>query len=362
MTDVTKSRAVACDVGTMFFQAAEILENDEINIKTTRNAFVELANSDDIEDVLKQNNWQYIKDGDVYYVIGEDSLRVAKMFPGRVELRRPLQDGVLNKGEDKKILVLGKLIEDSVGLPPDENSVVCTCVSSSSADGSADNTYHKARLTGLFKRLGWNVKVIEEGLAVILSERPVLIESDGTESSYSGIGISFGAGRSNCVLAYKGLDVIGISVARGGDWIDRKVSEQTDVPISQVISKKEKDLDFDNINFDDDVIFALNAYYESMIQFAIKHFAEKFVSVKSDFDAPLDIVIAGGTSMPKGFCKKVEEVVRRMNLPFKIKEVRGSADPRNAVVKGCLTQAMITRKKITNSRKDNEDIKNILGD
>jgi len=40
--------------------------------------------------------------GKKYFVVGEDSMRVARMFPGKVELRRPMQDGILNKEEDKK--------------------------------------------------------------------------------------------------------------------------------------------------------------------------------------------------------------------------------------------------------------------
>lgn len=358
MTDNEKGRVVAADVGTMFFQTAELGQNNAINIKTIRNAFVELADLDDIEDILKQNKWQYVRDGEHYYVIGEDSLRVARMFPGKVELRRPMQDGVLNKGEEKKMLVLAELIESSIGKASGEDSLVCTCVSSESVDGSSDSTFHKARLTGMFKRLGWNVKVIEEGLAVVLSERPVIKEADGTESPYSGIGLSFGGGRVNCVLAYKGLPIIGMSVSKAGDFIDKQVSIQTDTPISQVAYKKEKELDFTNIDEEDDVLFALDAYYGVMIEFVFDKFAKKFAEVKSQFDAPLDIIVAGGTSMPKGFCEKVEKVIKEMNLPFKINEVKRASDPRNAVVKGCLTQALISQKKLKESKKLNE----MLGD
>ena len=50
--------------------------------------------------------------------------------------------------------------------------------------------------------------------------------------------------------------------------------------------------------------------------------------------------------MPKGFAKKVKEVVDDLDLPFQIKNVIHSKDPRNAVVKGCLTQAIISQKKM----------------
>jgi hypothetical protein len=181
----------------------------------------------------------------------------------------------LNKSEDKKMLIMAKMIETAVGQAPSEDSLVCVCVSSEPVDGSADNTFHKARLEGMFKRLGWNVKVMEEGHSVILSQRPVLVEKDGTEVPYTGIGMSFGAGRVNCVLAYRGLQVIGMSTSRSGDWIDKKVSEQTDTPVSQVINIKETKLDFSNIDYDDDVIFALDAYYGNMIEYVFKNFTDQ---------------------------------------------------------------------------------------
>lgn len=287
------------------------------------------------------------------------------MFPGKVELRRPLQNGVLNKGEDKKMLILAELIESSIGKAPDDKSLVCFCISSPSVDGSADSTFHKARLTGMFKRLGWNTKVIEEAMAVILSERPTIVEKDGKESPYSGITISFGSGRTNCVLAYKGLQIIGMSVARAGDWVDQKVSDQTDTPIAQVTSIKEKSLDFNNIDYDNDVLFALDAYYGSLIEFVFKHFSKKFAAVKSQFDSPLDIIISGGTSMPEGFCLKIEEVISKLELPFKVGNVKMAADPINAVVTGCLAQAIISQKKLikNDSKSDmTDDLSSIIGE
>jgi hypothetical protein len=346
------SKAIGCDVGTMFFQTAENDQDGKLSLKEIRNAFVELEASEDIEQVLTQNDWQYVSDGKHYYVLGEDSMRVARMFPGKVELRRPMQGGVLNKGEDKKMLVMAKMIESSIGKALDENSLVCICISSDPVDGAQDNLFHKVRLESMFKRLGWNVKVIEEGHAIILSENPSVTLADGKRIPFSGIGISFGAGKVNCVLSYRGLSVVGMSAARSGDWIDMKVSEQTGVPLAKVTSVKENKLDFNNIDYDDDVIFALDAYYDNMIKYVFKNFAKKLSEREGEFEAPLDIVIAGGTSMPKGFRDKVKSVVDGLDLPFEIKDVIHSEDPRNAVVKGLLTQAIISQKKLKDKKID----------
>lgn len=346
------SRAVGLDPGTMFFQSAEKKDGQEgLIFISVRNAFVELADSEGIDDILLRNEWQYIKGDNVYYVIGDDAMQVANILPGKVEVRRPMADGVLNKNEDKKLVVLAEIIESTVGRATDDNSWVCSCVSSESVDGSQDSVFHRQRLEALYRRLGWQVKIIEEGHAVVLSERPTVIEN-GKEIAYSGIGMSFGAGRANCVLCYRGLPVVGMSVARSGDWVDKLVSEQTGVPISQVISVKEKTLDFNNIDFDDDVQFALDAYYDQLIRYVLSHFARKFAEEKTTFEAPLDIIIAGGTSMPNGFCDKVERIIGTLKLPFEVKEIRHAKNPRTAVVEGLYVSANVAMNKAAKAKKE----------
>jgi hypothetical protein len=214
----------------------------------------------------------------------------------------------------------------------------------------------------LFKRLKWeNVKIIDEALAVILSENPKAIEKDGNESSYSGLGISFGGGRINAVLAYKGIQVLGLSTQNSGDWVDQKVAEQTGSPLSTIIVKKERELNFlkPEMYDEDDILYALDVYYDVMIENVFKHFSAKFVEVKSEFDADLDVVLAGGTSVIPGFDKKVEKVICKLKLPFRIKNVRMASDPRNAVVKGLLIQAAITHKKLIKASED--ELKDLLG-
>ena len=56
--------------------------------------------------------------------------------------------------------------------------------------------------------------------------------------------------------------------------------------------------------------------------------------------------------MPKGFTDKVKTVVAEMDLPFKIKEVRRAKDPRNAVVNGCLAQALVSQKRLKKENKE----------
>lgn len=347
------NRAVGIDVGTMFYQTAELDVSGGTAIKIVRNCFVELSKTEDIHEMLKQQKFQYVEDDKNIYVIGEDAIRFARMLPGKVELRRPLQDGVLNKDEDMKMLVLNEIIRSTVGKAPDKKSVIATCVSSPPVDGAPTNTFHERRLRGMFENQGWNVSVIEEGLAVILSENPTSQDSEGNALPFTGIGVSFGAGRVNIVVAYKGLVAAGMSAARSGDWIDKEVSAQINLPVAQVTAFKETKLDFDKINEEDDLQFALDAYYSEMLRWVFTQFSKKFKEAKGQSECPLDIVVAGGTSMPKGFVAKLDRVVRELELPFEIKNIRHAQDPRNAVCKGLLTKAMLAQKEL--QRKDSPD-------
>jgi hypothetical protein len=57
-------------------------------------------------------------------------------------------------------------------------------------------------------------------------------------------------------------------------------------------------------------------------------------------------VVAGGTSMPKGFERKLVRIMNSVDIPFKIGDVRKAADPRNAVCAGLLTSAEIVRNRL----------------
>jgi hypothetical protein len=349
-------QAVGVDVGTMFFQTAEGDPQGEMTLKVVRNAFIELQKTDDTNETLRQNKFQYVEDEKNVYVIGEDAVRFARMLPGKVELRRPLQNGVLNADEQMKGLVLNELVRSSIGKAPDRRSIVCTCVSSPPVDGSPTNTFHERRLRGMFENQGWQTIIIPEGEAVIWAENPTTVDKEGEKLLATGIGVSFGAGRANIVLSYKGKTSVGISVGRSGDWIDNEVAAQTNTPVVQVRAIKETKLDYGNIDPESDVEFGIDVYTEEALKYTFGRFADQFQShkEKDKFDFPLDVVIAGGTSMPKGFVAKAEQVLRGLELPFELREVRHAKDPRNTVVKGLLVRAHLALRELQ-KKEDNPD-------
>jgi hypothetical protein len=112
-----------------------------------------------------------------------------------------------------------------------------------------------------------------------------------------------------------------MSAARSGDWLDEKVAEATGIDKALCTSYKETKLNLAEPDIENDVAMAYDAYHDQLFKYIITLFGNKFQEIKSQFDAPLDIVIAGGTSMPKGFVEKFKKVVLGMKVPC-IQEMR----------------------------------------
>ena len=85
------------------------------------------------------------------------------------------------------------------------------------------------------------------------------------------------------------------------------------------------------------------AYYERLIDYTTKHLSEALRNHKSmpKFKEPLTIVVAGGTSLAKGYVDMFHKKLIENNFPLPIKEIRHASDPLHAVSKGCLIASKV---------------------
>lgn len=349
--------ARSIDIGTMFLVKGEIGSDNDPEFTVERNAFLEAASSEDTIETLKDNNWSYAQYGDKYYILGEDAIKLKNLLTvnssddGIVmtkvgELRRPMKDGILNTGEEKlSVAIIQKLIGNLLGPPACKGETLCFCAPGDPVDKNLTVVFHKTMLTNFLKSLGYTVECIPEALAIIFSERPVAEDPDEGEAPFSGIGISCGAGMLNCCLAWKKLPLINMSVAQSGDWIDREAAKTAGINVSAMTRYKEKNLDLNNVDYSDMRQASLDIFYQNMIEHALNNFAEKFSQLDSQIDVPLEIVVAGGTSMVPGFMDKFKSVISGLDLPFKVKAVKHAKNPFYTVSNGCLLKAMASENK-----------------
>ena len=137
---------------------------------------------------------------------------------------------MLNPAEPASLEMLRKIIESLVNHSP-ERRKLCFTVPAAPLGAEENLTYHEATLRQIFSDMGYEVKSINEGLAVIYSE----LES----SNYTGIGISCGGGLCNVCVAYLSVPVLSFSIPKAGDYIDSSAATITgERPIASASPKK----------------------------------------------------------------------------------------------------------------------------
>ncbi len=320
--------AKGLDVGTMNIIAAE-RHGDKTTLTQQRNLFVEIEYSDVAEKMLARSDVLYIKKDNQVYIVGEDALNFANIF--NTATRRPMQRGILSRDEKSAIPMMRLIIERLVGKPKKANELIYYTSPARPIDTGQDVLYHQKMVESILRKIGYNPKVINEGMAVVYSEL--------ADNQFSGMGLSFGAGMTNLCLAHYGVPVTTMSVARGGDWIDQNVAEATGVTKDKVTAIKEREFE---INLDaqlGEVQGALTIYYENLIEYVIRTLQRELTRAKVEEGLVVPIAITGGTSAPKGFKELFEKKISEVSLPFEVGKIKMARSPLYSVAMGTLVAA-----------------------
>jgi hypothetical protein len=179
--------------------------------------------------------------------------------------------------------------------------------------------------------MGYDAEPINEGMSVIYSEL--------ANESFTGLGVSFGAGMTNVCLAYYAVPVMKFSVARGGDWVDQQAAQATGTPVDKVTSIKEEDFELDFTTDVGGVEGALSIYYENLLDYVIERVVEEVdeEDVEEGLDVP--VVVTGGTAMPPGFLDLFRDHLEDADIPFSISAVSIAQEPLYSVARGALVAA-----------------------
>jgi len=353
--------AAGIDLGTMFLQSARD-NNGQITYNTVRDCYREISYDQEFEDTLKAQCAHYLRDDKAIYVLGDDAYLQAGMAEFGAEighksieiLKRPMKDGVLNPDSPKMaMMILRELmracIEKGVG-PARPGEILYFSIPANPVDSDINNAFHRNMAEQYLKSIGFDARPLGEALAIVYAENPKMYAPDQTVP-FSGISISLGAGQANFCLAERGLPIDEFSIARAGDWIDTNAARMTGQPKTKVTRIKERVLNFDKIDRTDEVILALECYYDELINYIFTIFARRFSGSKGSIEYPIEIILSGGTAMPPGLDKRVNKIIDRMKLPFEVKQVRLAKDMLRSVATGCYLRAKQAAKKLQASSK-----------
>ena len=320
------------DVGTANLLAAEQELDNGIKVRSERNAFFEIpAEHAANKGMLTRLGVPYATWQDKFYVLGSASFDLANLF-GR-EVRRPMQDGFLAPDEKDAIPMMNFMLERLLGKPQQPGEPVHYCIPAPSIDRTNDTVYHEGVVGGLVAKMGYTPVAINEAHAIAYSELE--------EQDFTGITVSGGGGMFNVCVAYRSIPALTFSVSRGGDWIDQHVAKVMGMTRARATAIKENNIDLLKPKSREEEAVAL--YYRSLIDYVLTNLKQRFELATDvpQFTAPVEVVLAGGTSLVGGFTEVFSEELKKIGFPVPIARVRRAEDPFTSVVRGCLIAARL---------------------
>ena len=319
------------DLGTSRIVVARPRQENRFEFSTQLNAFVALPHSKVTESMLERERILFsIEDGEIL-AYGNKVEKFANLLGG--ETRRPMQTGLLNPREPKSLHMTELALRHLCG-PAQPGEKICFSVPAAPPTNQQDLIYHERTVTQMLEQLGYQVKSLNEGLAVVYAE----LEND----SFTGIGISFGGGMCNVCLAYLGMPAISFSTVRAGDYIDRSAASVSGESPTAVRLYKENGFAL-NGRSGNGVDQALSVYYMEVIQHVVDGLAKTLGETNKlpRLDASIPVVIGGGTALARGFREELEKALRQRALALKISEVRLASEPLDTTAKGAAMAAVL---------------------
>jgi len=337
----TVEKGKGLDVGTAFIVCAE-QHGEKIAFRTQRDAFFDIEHSDFTKQMLVNSKVNYIEKDDRLYVVGSEAMEFANIF--HAEVRRPLRKGVISPSEKEALPMVELIIRGVAGKPAYEREIIYFSIPGPAVDADFNLVYHQKTLEGMLTRLGYTAKTINEGLAVIFSEL--------AKEGFTGMGLSFGSGMVNVCLSYMSVPILTFCVTKAGDWIDQQVAAAVGETASRICAIKESSLDLTKRDGLSRIEAALSIYHDNLIEYVLAHIVREFEGSEKapTLDKPIVIVLSGGSTMPKGFLQRFNDVLARTKFPLAVGEVRMASQPLYSVAKGALIAATADEAKMADSR------------
>ena len=337
MADADIPKGVGLDVGTSFLVAGRFGKDGKIRFKKMRDCFLELEpksaiNKKFIQKGLDDRKAPYLEKNDKFYVLGEEAFLMAN--ERHVNTRRPMHRGVLSPAEKEAFPILKELLSRIVGAPAVENERLVFSVPAKPIDADFDQLFHQDMLSSFLKGLGFDAHAMNEAEALAYSEL--------LDEGLTGVVLSAGAGMMNVAVLSAGDPVVTFSTSKSGDWVDAQAAIATNMTNSIIQQEKESpELDLMHPEPGNQIHAAISVYYGNLLVYTLQQIAYDLSRSPAlpKFKDPIPFVVAGGTSLPKGFLEKFEQALGAVEMPVRISGVRHASDPLHSVANGLVLAA-----------------------
>lgn len=295
--------------------------------------------------------WIKLDSGQII-VLGKDAEEFA--YAKNDTLLRPMAEGGISADEEA-MTVLASIVhglletaEHELGQFDDVVSL-CYCTTAVAINKDTNIEYHERVVNMVLDNYKSKAKIvhssIKESHAIVLN-----MSEDGT-----GIGISWGAGTVTVSYVRYGIEIYSFCWVGAGDWIDEQVAmrhgynaerSKTRSKIARetptTVSKRKMDVDLTpGSEPEDRVGLDIVLHYDVLISQVIDGIVQGFNEHESQarIDGAINVYMAGGTSSPEGFVKRVERKFDEKNPPFDVNLIIRHDKPLYCVSEGCLKAA-----------------------
>jgi len=330
------------DAGTYNLVCCRRKGENEFFYKREVNAFLEMPlDNRFVFNMMKNAGVPLIEqpEANVGYALGEAAVNMAYTMT-QIELKRPMKDGCLNPRERHAQQIMNVMCHSLIGEIDEDNTQIYYSVPANAINQETDADYHSKVLEAMFrsykseKGFKLDPHPINEALALVYAELG--------SKMWTGVGVSCGAGMVNVCYAMYGAPIFQFSIVNSGDWIDKMASKAIGEETTTYVNREKMHADLTVENPDTLVQRAIKTQYEIMIQHTVSGIKKGIEEAgnKARSEKPIDVVVAGGTSMPKGFDILFRKMLDQAKITnFNLGEVVRPQDPLYSVARGCLIAA-----------------------
>ncbi len=333
--------SIALDFGQ--YQIRSLRRKDKTLVsRHVRAVYSVLSDSPERRKMLEKVNIPYAVSERELLIIGDAAAEYSQMF--QVPCVPLFPNGQVPTDDPPARQILGAVVDSLLPEPSEKNEKCGMTIPSSSASKSVGVIDDTTRfLFQLVQLRGYEPVIVSAGMAVVLAEL--------VGNSFTGIGMSIGAGSCDVSLAHHGVEIARCTVPRGGDWIDEQMAHQWKNYSWDVTGNQY--LDTDNVSrwkqgFKGSVMEPNNVQeqllsnlYSELLVHVIQEVSTALSSERrvQNSPSPLSLVCSGGMTRITGFEKLLQNQLLKTPLPVDIDDVRISTRSNHTIARGCLIQA-----------------------
>lgn len=313
--------SIGLDLGTTQFRSLRIAGGELIG-RQCRAVYVALLDTASHRRLLEQSGAKFASCGDDLVLFGDVALEWADILNLTII---PLLSGGRVPQSDPVARQILTLMVDAV-LPPAERlgDVCCLTVPGGYDINQVELPYDVRFFQQLVALRGYQPKLISPGQAVVLAELAT--------ASFSGIGISFGAGNCQIGVVHCGRELASCSFS------ECVVDHSADRMEPTVSNTGHESIPADRM---------LRAARDQVL---VRGLTETLTAARDEFDKqgvirwlaqPTHVVCTGRPTIEPGFAQLFAQVWSSLDWPMKVAQLRVATDAIYSIARGCLIQSRL---------------------